>query len=89
MFNLVCSDESTSKKPQFHEIHVFSYDGQGGDFVKRVNLEDLSEFSNYYEETKYFKSRVDGLLNAASVKMTVEVLSDGGRNRILRALSIA
>lgn len=88
-FNLVCLDESTSKKNQFVEIHVFSHDGQGGDFVDRVHLDDLSDFSNYSEENKYFKGRIDGLLNSDSVKMTVEVLGDGKGNRILRALSVA
>ena len=41
-FNLVCLDESTSKKNQFSEIWLFSHDGQGSDFVDRVRLEDLS-----------------------------------------------
>ncbi len=37
-FNLVCLDESTAKKSAFSEIWLFSYDGQGGDFVDRVRL---------------------------------------------------
>ena len=46
-FNLVCLDESTSKKNQFSEIWLFSHDGQGSDFVNRVRLEDLSELTNF------------------------------------------
>lgn len=71
------------------EIWLFSHDGKGGDFVERVNLDDLNEFSNYNEENKYFKDRVEDLLNADQVKMTVEVLSDGKGNRILRALTVS
>lgn len=87
-FHLVCFDESTSKGNHFSEIHLFSFDGQGGDFVDRVQLPDLSELSNYSEENHYFKARINNILNARSVKMTVEVLGDGKGNRLLRALSI-
>lgn len=86
-FNLVCLDESL--KGKVAEIWLFSHDGKGGDFVERVNLDDLNEFSNYNEENKYFKDRVEDLLNADQVKMTVEVLSDGKGNRILRALTVS
>lgn len=77
-----------AKQNKFVEIFVFSYDGKGGDFVRRVNLQDLNEFSNYAEESLYFSQRIEGLLNAETVRMTVEVLSDGKGNRMLRALSV-
>ena len=77
-----------AKGNKFSDIWVFSYDGKGGDLVDRVNLEDLNEFSNYTEENKYFSSRIEDILNAEFVKMTVEVLSDGKGNRTLRALSV-
>lgn len=51
-------------------------------------MEDLNEFSNYTEESRYFTNRVEDILNSEFVKMTVEVLSDGKGNRILRALSV-
>jgi hypothetical protein len=76
------------KSSKFSEIWLFSYDGKGSDFVDRVNLSDLNEFSNYTEESKYFTKRIESILNAEFVKMTVEVLSDGKGNRILRALSV-
>lgn len=85
-FNLVCMDESL--KGKFAEIWLFSHDGKGGDFVDRVNLDDLNEFSNYNEENRYFSNRIEDLLNADSVKMTVEVLADGKGNRIFRALTV-
>ena len=85
-FNFVCFDESL--KGKFSEIWLFSYDGKGGDFVNRVKLSDLNEFSNYNAEGKYFGNRVEEVLNAEHVKMTVEVLSDGKGSRTLRALSV-
>ena len=88
-FNFVCLDESVAKGNKFAEIWVFSYDGNGSDFVERVQLGDLNEFSNYAEESSYFKERIENILNAHHVKMTVEVLSDGKGNRILRALHVA
>lgn len=88
-FNFVAFDESLIKNHKFAEIWVFSYDGLGGDFLKRVDLAELSEFSNYAEESEYFKQRVQSILSADFVKMTVEVLSDGKGGRLLRALSVA
>jgi len=88
-FNFVCFDESLAKGNKFSEIWLFSYDGKGGDFVNRVQLEDLNEFSNYTEESKYFTNRIEEILNAEWVKLTVEVLSDGKGNRILRALTVS
>ncbi len=87
-FNFVAIDESQAKANKFTEIWLFSYDGKGGDFVKRVNLHDLNEFSNYAEESRYFTKRIDELLNAETVRMTVEVLSDGKGNRLFRALTV-
>lgn len=87
-FNLVCFDDSLTKKNQFADIWLFSHDGKGADFAPRVHLEDLNEFSNYHEENKYFSNRVEDLLNAEQVKMTVEVLADPKGNRMLRALTV-
>ncbi len=88
-FNLVCLDDSVSKGNKFTEVWVFSYDGNGSDFVERVHIDDLNEFSNYTEESRYFSQRIEEILNAESVKMTVEVLGDGKGNRMLRALHVA
>lgn len=77
-----------AKNNKFSEIWLFSYDGKGSDFVKRVSLHDLNEFSNYVEESRYFNKRIEELLNAETVKMTVEVLSDGKGNRMFRALTV-
>lgn len=87
--NLVCLDDSLSKSNKFAEIWIYSYDGKCNDFVSRVRLEDLNEFSNYTEESKYFNERIEQLLNSEFVRITVEVLSDGKNGRILRALHIA
>ena len=87
-FNFVCLDESLVKSHKFCEIWLFSFDGKGGDFVNRIKLNDLNEFSNYTAEGKYFSTRVEEVLNSETVKMTVEVLSDGKGNRTLRALSV-
>jgi hypothetical protein len=88
-FNFVCLDDSLAKSNKFAEVWVFSYDGNGSDFVERVHLEDLNEFSNYAEESRFFSERIEGVLNSHHVKMTVEVLADGKGNRILRALHVA
>ncbi len=87
-FSFACLDESVAKSNKFSEIWVFSFDGKGSDFVERVDLGDLNEYSNYSEESRYFSRRIENILNAEYVKMTVEVLSDGKGNRILRALSV-
>lgn len=39
-------DESVSKGNKFVELWVFSYDGKGSNFVERINLPDLNEFSS-------------------------------------------
>jgi hypothetical protein len=87
-FNFVCLDDSVAKGNKFAEIWLFSYDGAGSDFVERVQLEDLNEFSNYAEENRFFSERIESILNAHTVKMTVEVLSDGKNGRIFRALHV-
>jgi hypothetical protein len=87
-FNFVCLDESVSKGNKFAEVWVFSYDGNGSDFVERLQIDDLNEFSNFTEENRYFVQRIEEILNAQSVKMTVEVLGDGKGNRMLRALHV-
>lgn len=88
-FNFVCLDDSVAKGNKFAEVWLFSYDGNGADFVERVHLEDLNEFSNYAEESRFFSQRIEDVLNAHHVKMTVEVLSDGKAGRLLRALHVA
>jgi len=70
-FNFACLDESVAKNNKFSEIWLFSFDGKGSDFVERVNLTDLNEYSNYTEEGKYFDKRIEDILNADYVKMTV------------------
>ena len=57
--------------------------------MERVQLEDLNEFSNYTEESKYYARRIESILNSQAVKMTVEVLADGKGSRILRALHVS
>ena len=80
-FNFICLDDSVSKNNKFSEVWLFSHDGKGSDFVDRVKLGDLNEFSNYNAESKYFSNRINEILNSETVKMTVEVLSDGKGNR--------
>lgn len=37
-FNFVCLDESVAKGNKFTEVWLFSFDGNGSDFVERVHL---------------------------------------------------
>lgn len=71
-----------------NDIWLFSYDGQGSDFVERVDLSQLSEFSTFKQENTLFERRYNELLESENVTMTVEVLNDGKGNRAFRALNI-
>lgn len=71
-----------------NEIWLFSYDGQGSDFVERVDLGQLNEFSTLKQENLLYERRFNEVLESDNVKMTVEVLSDGKSNRAFRALNI-
>ena len=71
-----------------NEIWLFSYDGQGSDFVERVDLGQLNEFSTLKQENLLYERRFNEILESDNVKMTVEVLSDGKSNRAFRALNI-
>lgn len=67
---------------------MFSYDGQGADFVERVDLNQLNEFSTLKQENLLYEKRFSEILESDNVKMTVEVLSDGKENRAFRALNV-
>lgn len=87
---LSCQDDSirNDKSPKLNEIWLFSYDGQGADFVERVDLAQLNEFSTLKQENLLYERRYNEVLESDCVKMTVEVLSDGKSNRAFRALNI-
>lgn len=87
---LSCQDESIKnlKTGNLNDIWLFSYDGQGADFVDRVDLRQLNEFSNMKQETLFYETRLNEVLDASIVKMTVEVMNDGKGNRALRALNV-
>jgi hypothetical protein len=46
---LSCQDDSirNNKNATLNDIWLFSYDGQGADFVERVELGHLNEFSTF------------------------------------------
>lgn len=85
-----CVDDSirNDKKSTFVDIWLYSYDGQGADFVERVNLTQLSDFSSFKQENALYEKRYNEVLEAESVKMTIEVLSDGKGSRAFRALNV-
>lgn len=87
---LSCQDDSirNEKTPKLNEIWLFSYDGQGSDFVERVDLGQLNEFSTLKQENLLYERRFNEILESDCVKMTVEVLSDGKSNRAFRALNV-
>ena len=87
---LSCQDDSirNNKNATLNDIWLFSYDGQGADFVERVELGQLNEFSTFKQETLLYEKRYNEVLEADSVKMTVEVLNDGKGGRAFRALNI-
>lgn len=60
-FQLQCQDSSirNDKNNKFSDIWVFSNDGQGSDFVERVKLGDLNEFSSWKQEGALFDQRLD------------------------------
>lgn len=83
-----CQDESLRAGMKLSDIWLYSFDGQGSDFIDRVNLENLNEFSSLKQEQALFDRRYNEILEAESVKMTIEVLSDGKNNRAFRALNV-
>ena len=87
---LSCQDDSirNNKNNSLNDIWLFSYDGQGSDFVERVDLSQLNEFSTFKQESLLFERRYSEVLESDSVKMTVEVLNDGKGNRAFRALNV-
>lgn len=89
-FMLSCQDDSirNNKNASLNDIWLFSYDGQGTDFVERVELSQLNDFSTLKQETLLWERRYNEVLESDSVKMTVEVLNDGKGNRAFRALNI-
>ena len=88
--SLSCQDDSirNNKGGNINDIWLFSYDGQGSDFVDRVDLRQLNDFSTLKQENLLFERRYNQLLESESVTMTVEVLNDGKGNRAFRALNI-
>jgi len=87
---LSCQDDSirNNKTNSLNDIWLFSYDGQGSDFVDRVELSQLNEFSTLKQENILFEKRYNEILESDNVKMTVEVLNDGKGNRTFRALNV-
>jgi hypothetical protein len=70
---LSCQDDSirNNKNATLSDIYLFSYDGQGSDFVDRIELGQLNEFSTFKQETLLYEKRYNQVLEAESVKMTV------------------
>lgn len=87
---LSCQDDSirNDKTTKLNDIWLFSYDGQGSDFVDRVDLSQLSEFSTLKQENLLYERKFNEVLESDNVKMTVEVLSDGKGSRAFRALNV-
>jgi hypothetical protein len=48
----------------------------------------LSDFSSFKQENALYEKRYNEVLEAESVKMTIEVLSDGKGSRAFRALNV-
>ena len=70
------------------DIWLYSHDGQGSDFIDRISLEHLNDYSSMKQEQALYERRHNEILEAESVKMTIEVLSDGKGNRAFRALNV-
>ena len=85
-----CQDNSTKidKSGRISDIWLFSFDGQGSDFLSRVDLNLLDGLSTLKQENLMFEKRMNEILESEDVKMTVEVLNDGKGNRALRALNV-
>lgn len=52
---------------EFHELFVFD----NINFVPRVNLAEINEYSTFQHENFLFKKRIEEMLNADSVNMTI------------------
>lgn len=61
---LSCQDDSirNDKNQKLNEIWLFSYDGQGSDFVERVDLGQLNEFSTLKQENLLYERRFNEVL---------------------------
>lgn len=86
-FSLSLTDPSLNGK--IADAWVFSFDGKGGDYLERVKLRELNEYTTLVEENSYWEEKAEGLLNSEWVKLTIEVLSDGKNNRLLRAINVS
>ena len=84
---LLGRDSSLSEKKAV-EFWIFSHDGKCSDFVPKVNLLDLSEYSSLVQEESLYEERYNNLLEAESVKMTVECLTDGKGVKLFRVIKI-
>ena len=85
---LLCSDSSLPEKKAV-DFHVFSIDGKCSNFVPNVDLsKDYSDLSSFVQEEELFRQRVDDLLEAESVKMTVECRTDAKGNKLFRVIRI-
>ena len=84
---LLARDHSLAEK-KAAELWVFSHDGKCSNFVPKVDLKDLSEYSSLVQEESLYEERYNDLLEAESVKMTVECLSDGKDIKMFRVVKV-
>ena len=84
---LLAKDQSLTEK-KVAELWVFSHDGKCSNFVPKVDLNDLSEYSSMVQEESLFQERYNNLLEAENVKMTVECLVDGKGNKMFRVIKV-
>lgn len=61
-----CQDDSikNDKKDKLADIWLYSYDGQGSDFVDRVSLTQLSEFSTLKQENVFYERKYNEILES-------------------------
>lgn len=61
-----CQDDSikNDKKEKLADIWLYSYDGQGSDFVDRVSLTQLSEFSTLKQENLFYERKYNEILES-------------------------
>ena len=71
---LVVTDAEASwdNKDKFHELFIFD----NINLVPRVNIAEINKYSTFQHESFLFKRRIEELLNAYSVQMTIELLFD-------------
>ena len=80
-------DSSLTEKKAV-EFWVFSHDGKCSNFVPKVDLKELSEYSSMVQEESLYEDRYNELLEAENVKMTVECLADGKGNKMWRVIKV-